>query len=279
MNVEALTEAVNGIKDKTLKANAEGLISRMTETISGIGDNDMQWRPSTLKLVQSMSDTSKLPDGAKAGSMVLGNSILENGVPVIPLRVWDSRLMWHPDTDRDEIICQSPDAKQGFKYGNCRTCEHSQWVEGEGVRCNKTKNVICVTADLTDVFVVNFSKSRYAMGTDWEKRMRSMKTHPYRHQYTLESAPHPKYKKVFVINADVSSDDVPVDALPFLEALFDRISEDREASVQRFYEGLKARENSAQLEDKSGGADRTLEVSDQSDQAVEGDDDGRTYTM
>lgn len=186
--------------------------------------------------------------------------------------------MWHPDTDRDEIICQSPDAKQGFKYGNCKDCENGKWIEGEGVRCNKTKNFICVTSDLTDVFVVNFSKSRYAMGMDWEKRMRGMKTHPYRHMYSLEAGPHPKYKKVFSITANVMSDDVPADALPFLEALFNRISDDREESVRRFYESLQNRQNSPQLEDKSNG-DRRLEVTDVTDQAIEGDDDGRTYTM
>ena len=277
MTNEALFKAAEAIADENLKAGALSLLSKMTESIEGIGDREISWRPSILKVVQSMTDTDKLPDGAKAGDMIVGDSVLAKEYNVIPLRVWDSRLMWHPDKDVNEIICQSPDAKVGYKYGECRKCDHAEFKEG-GAACNKTKNVMVVSADLSEVFICVFSKSQFANGKDWEGVMRKAKTHPYKRVYKLSTDSHAKYKKVKVLNASVQTDTLPEDVLSFLEILFNQVSKDRADMIDRFYESIKNRESRIALEDVSGRSEtKALEVKE--GEVIEGEDEGQQYTI
>lgn len=279
---EQLFAAAEGIKDKTLKENALKFLEKMTEVIEGIGDKPIEWRPSGLKVVQSMSDTDKLPEGAKAGDLVLGDSILDKEVAVLPLRVWDSRVMWHEDTDRTEIICQSPDGKNGFKHGNCFKCPHSKYVEGEGVDCNKTKNFLVVMSDLSDVFVCNFAKSQYAMGMDWEKTMRNMKVLPYKREYVLTADAHPKYKKVKALHSSPTRNSVPEGAEEFVKLLFQRVKEDREQQLISFQEYVENRENRAQgqLGDRTvGDEDEGTKVLENKADDSNVDDESRSYSV
>ncbi len=276
MNIEALQEAAIKLEDETLRTNAEALISKMDSAIEGIGDRDIKWRPSILKVVQKMTDLDNLPDGAKAGAMVLGDELLGKAYNVIPLRTWDSRLMWNPDEQISEIICQSPDAKNGYKYGECYKCPHSKFGEG-GSACNKQKNFIVVAADLSEVFTCTFAKSAFAMGKEWEGVMRKAKTHPYKRMYSLSTDSHPKYKQVKVLNAHVQSDALPEDVVTFLEVLFNNVSQDRAEAIERFYEGLQNRADTPALENQSEDV-QALEVKE--GEIVEGaENEGAEYTI
>lgn len=280
---EALFEAAEKIQDATLRENATNFLKKMTEVIEGIGDRPIEWRPSSLKVVQSMSDTDKLPEGAKAGDIVIGDNILKGPVSVFPLRTWDSRVMWHEDTDRTDIICQSPDAKEGFKFGNCYKCEHSKFVEGEGTSCNKTKNFMVISSDLSDVFVCNFAKSQYAMGMDWEKAMRAMKVLPYKREYNLNVDNHPKYKKVKALTASPTRNAIPAEVEEFVALLFNRVKEDREQQLIAFKEYVENKSKGPQnaLEDKTVGGDEggLLLGSEGADDDSAVDDDSKSYQV
>lgn len=281
MNNEALRKAAAGIKDKKLKANAEALLDSMETAIEGLGDNDTVWRPSALKVVQGTTNTDNLPDGAGVGAMVVGSQLLAKKYNVIPLRVWDSRIAWAPDSENSgEIICSSPDAKVGYKYGECRKCPKSDYIDGVGTACNKNKNVIVVAADLSDVFVCNFSKSQYASGMDWQKTMKQLKVHPFKRIYSLNTDKHPKFSTVKALFAHVQQDEIPDDVLAFLEVLFSRVSEDRANQIDGFYESIRNRAAAA-LEDKSegDGFEQAALPEVKEGEVVEGAGDDTQYTM
>ncbi|HXP50986.1 MAG TPA: hypothetical protein VN922_13590, partial [Bacteroidia bacterium] len=82
---------------KEVRHHAEELIERMGTTIEGIGDEDTKWYPPIIKLVQAVSDRSKLPKGAGIGDLVVGEKKMEMPMKVIPLRVWEGRQYWSPD--------------------------------------------------------------------------------------------------------------------------------------------------------------------------------------
>ena len=274
-------KAVEALKDDTLRQNAQNLIEQMEGTIEGIGDEEIQWRPPILKVVQQMSDTDALPDGAKAGSMVVEDHFVEQQTPVIPLRVWYSRTYWHPDPDQNQILCSSPDAQHGFRYGNCKQCEFAKFVEGEGSACNKAVNVICVTADLSEVFICTFAKTQYAQGMDWVKMMKKAKTQPYKKIYDIGTENNPKNKKVKTLAAHPSKEEgLSQDVLDFVGALFDQVSEDREESLRQFYENLKRREEQQHLgNDSSEDRMLTVEEGKASNSNDDQDDDAPEYVV
>ena len=53
------------------KTNALALIELMGSVIEGLDDKPIEWYPDTLKLVQGVSDRSKLPKEAIVGSFVI----------------------------------------------------------------------------------------------------------------------------------------------------------------------------------------------------------------
>ena len=241
-NLETLAQLATKLPEN-LVANAVALVTRMGEVIEGLGDKPIPFRPETLKLVQGTSDRGKLPKGAAIGSIVLGENIIEQPFPVIVLRTYTTRQYWNPDPDQAQMLCNSPDGDVGYQYGNCRVCPYSKFdTENNRSQCNKTLTVLCVTADLTRLFFVNFSKTNYANGTDWQKLMRTAGVAPYRRVYELNSETSKKSKNVEALKAEpVLTTKVEGELLAFVEELFRISGEDRKESLKHYYELVDAR--------------------------------------
>lgn len=242
-------------------ANAVALVEKMQSVVSGIGDRDREWRPGILRVIQPT--TTSIPDGAKIGSMVLGDSILGDSAPVLPLRLWESRQYWDPNPSNTQMLCSSPDAKIGNQFGQCKACPHSVFKEGSGSDCNKAKTFMVVTSDLSEVFMVNFSKGGYANGMAWEKLLRTAGVQPYRRTYALKTQPNPKAKQVRNIVAEPSNPSRTPDViLPFLDALFEKISSDRNAYLEKFYEYAATKHPSTQPTIGHDTEERVVDVKD-----------------
>ena len=235
------------------KAVAVHLVERMGEVIEGLSDKPMEWKPSTLKLVQATTDRSKLPKGATIGSLVLGEEIQTAPVKVIPLRAYTTRQYWNPDPAAATMICSSPDGEVGFRYGNCKVCPHSKFdEEAKRSACNKTLTVISVKEDLSNIFLTNFSKTNYASGLDWQGLMKKAGVSPYKRIYALASTTSPKVKNVEILKLEpVVEGGVPatVDAkvLPFVEELFRLSTADRNQSLEQFKEYILAKKDASTL--------------------------------
>jgi hypothetical protein len=229
-----------------LATNAAALIARMGEVIEGISDRPMEYRPETGKVVQGTSDRGKLPKGANIGSLVIGEDIIDQPFKVIPLRTYTTRQYWNPDPEQAQMICNSPDGDVGYQYGNCRICPFSKFdTENNRSQCNKTLTVMCVDANLTRVFMLNFSKTNYANGTDWQKSMRNAGVAPYKRFYNLNTETSKKSKNVEALKAEpILVEKVEGALLAFIEELFRISGDDRKEHLKTYYEMIEVRKAS-----------------------------------
>lgn len=255
MSTDKINNAVQKLP-KEVKDNALALVKKMDEKIEGIGDEAIDWRPDTLKIVQAVSDRSKLPKGSNIGDLILGENILGKPVNVIPLRVWDTRQYWSPDQTEAKLLCSSHDAVIGYIGQYCKTCQFAKYdEEAKKSPCNKSKTVLAITADLKQVFLMNFSKTNYANGLDWVSLMKKAGVGTYRRTYAVKSQTSQKYKNVESILVD------PVGTTPdgyyeFLDALFEKFSADRKIFLDAFHKSvLEKKQNQALL---GGGNDSNL---------------------
>lgn len=243
-NLENLIELAKALPDSH-RNNALDLLEVMGSTIEGISDKPIEWRPPMLKLVQAMTDRSKLPKGANIGSLILGEEIIESPVEIIPIRGWDSRQFWSPDKDDASIICQSPDAVTGYK-GSCRECPHSKFdEEAKKSDCSKSKTFLVITADFSKIFTIQFTKTNYSNGMDWVALQKKAGVTSWKRVYRLASEPSKKVKNVeaIVVSAieDRDKSRTPDALWAFLEALFRRVDEDRKEHLLAFAQNQQQR--------------------------------------
>jgi len=236
-NLEKLAELAKdlpaGIKEK-----AETLVEQMGTIIEGISDKPLEWRPPMLKLVQGTSDRSKLPKGAGIGSFVLGEELVDQPFEVIPIRLWTARQYWNPDPEQAKMLCNSPDSMVGFQYGECKLCPYSKYdEEAKKSQCNKTITALCASGDLSKVFLVNFAKTNYMNGVDWQGLMKKAGVAPHKRVYKLASTTSTKSKNVELIKAEPADPNkVDPKLLPFIEELSRLSGDDRKLSLEKFYE-------------------------------------------
>lgn len=250
MNLEKLSAIAANLPD-AYKANANDLITRMGEVIEGIGDRDVTWRPQTLKLVQAMSDRSKLPKGANIGDFLLGEDVVTQPKAVIVLRSWDARQYWSPDQNETKMLCSSPDAVVGYIGKNCKDCEFSKFdEETKKTQCNKIKVFMVAAADLSDVFLIQFAKTGFKTGGDWNNLMKKAGVATYRRVYGVKSVDSKEYKNVVNFGVETfegDKRDTPKEILEFVAELFTQVSTDRKESVDEFHKIILTRKQDPAL--------------------------------
>lgn len=246
---EKLSALAEGIKDETKRNNAQGLLQRMTEVIEGGGDRVITWTPTQVKVLQALSNMDNIqadnPKDVAVGALVAGGRVLPNGVRVVPLMFYSSRSLWDPNKDNPVKLCNSPDAKTGWKYGDCKACNFgNSKEEGKAPPCNKEQTFLAIAEDLSDVYRVTFAKSQYRNGMEWGKEITASRTHPYKRTYSLHGESHEKNKKIKVIKAKLEDVRVTVtspDVLPFLEALHRKNVDDRKAYLDAYSKSTEQR--------------------------------------
>jgi hypothetical protein len=251
MNLDTLA-ALASTLPQPYKDSAEGLVNRMGAVIEGIGDSDVGWRAMTLRLVQGTSDVSKLPDGAKIGSIIHGEDVFPASSSIIPLRSWDSRQYWSPDQNEAKMLCSSPDAVLGYIGKQCKACEHSVYDEQEkSIDCNKVKVFMCISADLSELFLMNFAKTGFKIGSEWQSLQKKAGVAPYRRMYSLKSSVGKSYKNVAQFEIEVIDDETkrttPVELLPFITELFNQVGADRKEHVESFHKMIMLRKDNPAL--------------------------------
>lgn len=228
----------------------------MGQRIEGIGDGAIEWRAPMSRVVQPSSDRSKLPKNAQIGTILIDDKIMEQPVKVNPLRMWDSRQLWSPDKDEAKVLCYSPNGKLGSRYGLCKDCKFGKFdTETNRSACNKGKTFLNITSDLSNIFVTSFYKTNYKHGNEWSKKMAKAGVLPYKRTYEMVTETSKEYKNVesLMVNIPdkVSDQATPAEHLPFLEGLFAKFSEDREAYLRHFEENVLSKASPELLENKS----------------------------
>jgi hypothetical protein len=221
----------------------------MGEVIEGISDRPIEWRAETLKVMQGTSDRTKLPKAATIGSMIVGDKILENPTKVHVIRMWDTRQYWSPDQNEAKLLCSSPDAEVGYIGKKCRDCEFSKFdEEARKSACGKSKTALVIAEDLSELFMVNFSKTNYSAGRDWAAMMKKAGVAPFRKVYELHTETSKAYKNVESLLVEPAGNTAP-EVLGFLEELFRRTTADRKEHLENFHKMVMAnRQNQVALE-------------------------------
>lgn len=264
MNLDSLKQLAAALPDG-YKANAQALLERMESVIEGIGDEPIRWRPLLLKLIQATTDRSKLPKGTGAGDFMLGEDKVDQPLKVIPITIGNVRQYWSPDQNEAKLLCSSPDAKVGYLGYDCGKCQFSQFnEETRKSECSKVKQMLVIAADFSDIFTINFAKTNYAIGTEFETLMKKAGVAPYRRIYQLSAKTNAKYKNVesYVVEpAPGNEKNVPLELVDFLKELFEVVRQDRKESLDKFYEIIEVRRGATsapQLE--NGSADSVLQL-------------------
>lgn len=263
MNLDSLQELASKLPEQ-YKDNATALLGRMGEVIEGIGDEPIRWKPSLLRLVQGTTDRTSIPKGTSIGDMLLGEEKQDQPVKFIPLRTWNGRQYWSPDQNESKLLCSSPDAKLGYSFGHCNQCSYAVFnEETRKSECGKTKNILVIKADLSDIFQITFAKTNYQTGMELESLMKKAGVAPYRRIYGLRSETNSKYKNVenFAVEILDNKDRITDEAcVPFLQELFKVIGDDRKESLDKFYEYVLSRPqaSAAIAGPETGGADSTV---------------------
>jgi hypothetical protein len=276
-NLDSLKKLANDLPEP-YKANALNLLERMGTVIEGIGDKPIPWRRPLLRLVQGTTDRGSIPKGTGIGDILVGENKLEQPVKFIPLRAWGGRQYWNPDPNESNLLCSSPDGKVGYTYGNCQKCPHGVFQkETNRSDCAKTKNIMAITDDLSEVFEVVFSKTNYVVGMEVETLMKKAGVAPYRRKYGIKSKTNAKYKNVENYAVEILDDKnrtTDEALIPFLTELFNIIGGERKEYIDNFYELVNTRQltQAQQLLEGEGGsqnADVVLDVGEASQEKAE----------
>ena len=261
-NLKALAAKLPG----DYKKNATALIARMEEVVEGIGDEPQRWKAPNLKLVQGTTDRSSIPKGTAIGDFILGEAKVEQPFPFIPIRFWDGRQMWSPDQNESKLLCSSPDAKLGYIGAYCNACPHAKFDEvARKSECGKTKNILAIRSDLSDIFMAGFAKTNYKTGLELESAAKKAGVAPYKRVYALVSETNKQYKNVENYAVELLPDDkknTPDTLTDFLKELFAIVNEDRKQNVEKFYEAVLAKKQSAALLDAPAESNTVLLTDD-----------------
>jgi hypothetical protein len=234
-NLDKIKELAETLPD-AVKENALNLVERMGSVIEGIGDTPIAWRPDIARILQGTSDRSKLPKSVAIGSIVVGEDILEQPVRLIPIRMWDGRQAWSPDQNEAKIICSSPDAVVGYIGYYCKECPKAVWEDGKS-ECSKIKQVAVITEDLSKFFIVNFSKTGFAIGNEWAGLMKKAGVSPFKRIYEFKTETHKQYKNVEApVVLAPANNKTPEAYYAFLQALYSQFDADRTEHLKSFHE-------------------------------------------
>jgi len=250
---QRFTALAEVIPDETLRTNALTLLQEMTEVIEGVSDRTITWKPSFLRIIQGTTknldrfykgEHKDAPD-IKSGTMIIGNQSIPHGIEVIPLISWYSRTLWDSkDDDNGRAICQSQDAKLGWRYGDCKKCEFSSAPEGKVPDCKKEISVMAITGDLRSIIVVKYHKSFYTTGNEWLKEIGNSRANPFERVYTLTGSLSSKkkagYEPVPRLKG-VTRNLVSPEVRTFIEALFRKTLKDRTDMLKAVSESINAR--------------------------------------
>lgn len=221
----------------TVKKNAVDLVTKMGSAIEGIGDTPVEWKPPIAKVIQGTSDRSNLPKTVQIGSIMVGEDVLQQPARIIPIRSWTARQYWSPDQNEAKMLCSSPDGVVGYMGYNCKECPHSKWEDGKS-DCSKVKQVAVITSDLSKLFILNFAKTAYNVGTEWEKQMKQASCSTFKRLYDLTTETHKQYKNVEALAVQAvtpSEGKTAEEYIEFLQALFNKFTDDRQEHLQAFH--------------------------------------------
>ena len=193
----ALTQEVTGeVKDKLL-----GLIEQANPVKEGMEEMEMKRGTEIprVNIVQPTSNKPCKPEAARPGDLYTDNgAMLDRPFEFIPVYFYEEHVNFPQGAKFPE--CKAPDAKYGMPYGllclggaGQKPCDLAPFGKQNGgrgdqkqVSCFAQVMVVCITKDLSALYVLPYGKTSYGAGQALARMARGQ-TKPWKQSYLLDT--------------------------------------------------------------------------------------------
>lgn len=181
-----------------LAENINGIFERLSPVRKGIYAADTRLDMTELRVYQGTGTDPNRPSNCNPGQFYLTSK--ENIGPVfegIVVLIWQGRTMWGEKDEASRVpVCQSMDRKMGSNYGECDTCPHQPWRDGQKQLCSDDAGAFMLTKDLKELVLVRFPRTSEPAGRQLMKLVRKTRL-PWMKTYkvTAEEKKNEKERK------------------------------------------------------------------------------------
>lgn len=165
-----------------IKEKVQALMELANPNKPGMEEINTTWTLPRVSIAQPTTQSAAKPESAKAGDMFTSSgTLLERPFGLIPLWFHEENIMFKTGEKAPE--CSSMDGKVGSAYGRCNNCPHLPFGKQNGGRGEQKKTecqsqivVTALSADLTQVYSVQFAKTSRSAGN---ALISLAKSHPF----------------------------------------------------------------------------------------------------
>jgi hypothetical protein len=190
-----LQEIIDKLPDD-LAENINGIFDRLSPVRKGIYAADTKLDMTELRVYQGTGTDPNRPSNCNPGQFYLTSK--ENVGPVfegIVVLIWQGRTMWGEKDEASRVpVCQSMDRKMGSNYGECETCPHQPWKDGQKQLCSDDAGAFMLTKDLKELVLVRFPRTSEPAGRQLMKLVRKTRL-PWMKTYKITAEEKKDEKK------------------------------------------------------------------------------------
>ncbi len=156
-----LADGPDAIESEEIQHKLMNLAEQTSPQIKGIATPSTRAKIPILQLMQAMTNSENVPNGAKPGDMyTTSGQLIGNELVFYPIYMHWIRKKWGDD----KIECQSIDGKVGNRYGECRKCPYGQFERDVRPQCSPGSSYFLLTEDLSNILQVDFIKTSSPTG-------------------------------------------------------------------------------------------------------------------
>ena len=153
-----------------MQASVKALVDLANPVKPGMEEVTTVWSPARVLVHQPTSNDPKKPESSKLGNMYsTAGQLLESPLAFIPFYFHEENVNF--EQGKKVPVCSSPDGKVGGQYGICEDCLYLPFGKQNGGRgeqkktdCNAQLTVAMLSADLTQIYLCQFSKTSRSAG-------------------------------------------------------------------------------------------------------------------
>jgi len=224
-----------------IKEKVQALMELANPNKPGMEEITTTWTLPRVSIAQPTTQSAAKPESAKAGDMFTSSgTLLERPFGLIPLWFHEENIMFKTGEKAPE--CSSMDGKLGSAYGACTSCPHLPFGKQNGGRGEQKKTecqsqivVTALSADLTQVYSVQFAKTSRSAGNALISLAKSH-AFPWKQSYLLSTE-----KKVgdlgtyYIYKIEPTGKDNSAEAAKVAKALSELFGANRKTAVGDYY--------------------------------------------
>lgn len=162
----SLQKIIEALPEETRSSVSE-IIKKTSGKKRGVYTDDTRPDFPELRLFHGSGNDPNKPENVIPGHFYLNTK--ENiGAKFVGavIAIWAGRTMWgdREGGDSGMPICQSMNRVIGSTYGECKTCPHRPWRDGEKQKCGDDVVAFMLTQDMKELVLVRFNKTSEPAG-------------------------------------------------------------------------------------------------------------------